>query len=122
MPNGGRYLPGAAVLAALERLPLEHTVVLPASARRRGLRGCDLGVRRLFFQGPQGGTVRLQPLLQEAPQGQPLQAPHRHTEGCAAEGYGELIKVRGFYLMEKSTPTEQKLSKGIFFSPDVLLI
>lgn len=98
LPNGGRHLPGAAVLAAMERLPRVDPVVLPAPQGRGGLRRRDVGLRWVLVHGAQGGAERVQSLLQAAAQGEPLPASHRHSQGCAAEGYGELVKV-GFSVI-----------------------
>lgn len=59
LPNGGRYLPRAAVRSALERFPIFHSFFLPTSTRWRGLRRRHTGLRRLFVYGSQGRPVGL---------------------------------------------------------------
>lgn len=93
LPNGGRHLPGAAVLAAVERLPRVDPLVLPTPQGRGRLRRRHVGLRWMLVHGAQGRPFGVQPLLQEAAQSQPLPTPHRHPQGRAAEGYGELVKV-----------------------------
>lgn len=94
LPNGGRHLPRAAVLAAMERLSFEYAVVVSASSRRRGFCGRDVGLRRMLFHGPQSGIVRVQPVFQKTFESQPLPAPHCDTKRCPAKGHGKFVTVR----------------------------
>lgn len=59
MPYGGRDLPRAAVLAAMERLPFLHTLLLQGLEGGGGIRGRHPGLRRVFVYGSQSGPVRL---------------------------------------------------------------
>lgn len=77
----------------MERLPLVDPVVVPTFEGRGGFRRRDVGLRRLLVHGPQGRVERMQPVLQEAAQGQSLSTSHRYIEGCAAEGHGKFIEV-----------------------------
>ena len=70
-----------AVLFAMEQLLREHRDVAGEAARRRGLCGRHPGLRRSQPQGAQGRPLRLQPLHQEAAQGQSVRAPHHHPQG-----------------------------------------